>query len=262
MIIVLFSAIVLAASVLGAMAGVGGGVIIRPALDAFAYYENVSVTNLTSSFCVFAVAVTSVTRHALKKTEFNTSASVLLGISAAVGGIIGKTVFRIIKEKSEGAPVTVIQSVILILLISFVIVYVLALREKVRFEIKSRPLILAVGLALGFFSSLLGIGGGPINVAVLCLFFGMDMKSASINSLLIIIFSQLGNLALSAATGEMFGCGMNWAHLCVLVAVAVAGSLCGTYLNRKLSEKTISTFYVVTMFIIIAINVYNVIRYL
>ncbi|MBO7359763.1 MAG: TSUP family transporter, partial [Clostridia bacterium] len=113
MIIFYFALIVLAASTLGAMAGVGGGVIIRPAIDAFGYYGDASVPNLISSFCVLAVAVTSVTRHAVKKTKFNTSASVLLGIGAAAGGIAGKIVFRLIKERSDRRVLTLVQSVIL-----------------------------------------------------------------------------------------------------------------------------------------------------
>ncbi|MBO4321956.1 MAG: sulfite exporter TauE/SafE family protein [Clostridia bacterium] len=258
MIIFYFALIVLAASTLGAMAGVGGGVIIRPAIDAFGYYGDASVPNLISSFCVLAVAVTSVTRHAVKKTKFNTSASVLLGIGAAAGGIAGKIVFRLIKERSDRRVLTLVQSVILILLIAFVILYVLALKRRFRFEIKNRAATLAVGLALGFISALLGIGGGPINVAVLCLFFGMDMKSASINSLLIIIFAQISNLLTSLATGELMSADMNWLHTAILVAVAVGGSLTGTFLNRKLSEKTISGFYIFTMFVIIGINLYNI----
>ena len=47
--------------------------------------------------------------------------------------------------------------------------------------------------------------------------------------------------------------------LLVLIPVAVVGSLIGTYLNKKVPEKAILYVYIVTMFGIIGINVYNII---
>src|SRR5574344_292330 len=97
----IFGIIVLCASVLGAMAGIGGGVIIRPALDAFNYFDNSVITNMLSAFCVLAVALTSVTKHAISKTKFDTSATLFLGIGAVIGGVAGQYLFNIVKDNSN-----------------------------------------------------------------------------------------------------------------------------------------------------------------
>ena len=67
----IFGLIVLVASILGASAGIGGGVI-RPALDAFKYFSDPVIPNMISAFCVLAVALSSVTKHIISKMEYNT----------------------------------------------------------------------------------------------------------------------------------------------------------------------------------------------
>ena len=97
----IFSLIVLLASILGAMAGIGGGVIIRPALDAFNYFDNSIITNMLSAFCVLVVALTSVIKHLINKTKFKSLSTLYLGIGAVVGGILGQFLFNIVKNNSN-----------------------------------------------------------------------------------------------------------------------------------------------------------------
>lgn len=262
----LFSLIVIVASVLGALAGIGGGVIIRPALDAFNHYDSSNVTNFLSAFCVLAVALTSVIKNLISKTKIeNYKSSIFLGIGAVIGGVAGQFLFDLVKQNSNKQILIIIQSVILILLLILVIVYMLFLKKRnLVLHIKNFILTIFIGLILGIISSFLGIGGGPINVAVLCLFFAMNMKQASINSLIIIIFSQCSKIIQSLITGQLLSVGagntnMDWMMLLVLIPVAVVGSLIGTYLNKKVPEKAILYVYIITMFGIIGINVYNII---
>ncbi len=57
----------------------------------------------------------------------------------------------------------------------------------------------AVIVAITFLETVLGaisgIGGGPINIMLLSFLFSMDTKHAALNSLYIIFFSQVANLA-------------------------------------------------------------------
>ena len=57
-----------------------------------------------------------------------------------------------------------------------------------------------VGVFLGVCSSFLGIGGGPINVALIIYLFGYDTKSATVCSIVTILFSQISKLSSVALT--------------------------------------------------------------
>jgi len=91
----------------------------------------------------------------------------------------------------------------------------------------------------------------------------MSMKEASVGSLVVIIFSQSSKIIQSLIKGQLqtsFN-GSTWALLGILVAVAVVGSLIGTFLNKKVPEKALLYVYIITMFGIIGINVYNIVIY-
>lgn len=267
----LFSVIILLAATIGALAGIGGGVIIRPALDAFSYFENSSISNTISCFCVLFVALTSITKRVVSKEKIpNYKTSVLLGIGAAIGGVIGQFLFGLLKANSNKSILIIVQSIILIVLLIFVFIYMQFLNPKgICLNVSNPFMKVFIGLMLGIISSFLGIGGGPINVAVLALFFAMPIKESSVNSLIVIIFSQIAKISYSLCDGSLItlfnisslnGVDKNWwIFLLVLVPISIIGSLLGTFLNKKLPAKWISTLYIITIFIIIGINVYNIV---
>lgn len=134
-------------------------------------------------------------------------------------------------------------------------------KKNISLNVKNFMLKIVIGLCLGIVSSFLGIGGGPINVAVLCFFFSMNMKQSSINSLVIIIFSQTSKIVTALINGSLLSpsTNMDWWMLLCLVPVAVVGSLLGSYLNKKVSEKAILYVYIASVFGIIALNLYNIV---
>lgn len=266
----LFSLIVLLAGTIGALAGIGGGVIIRPAMDAFGYFENASITNTISAFCVLFVALTSIGKRTIAKEKIpNYKTAVFLGIGAAAGGVVGQVLFGLMKARAEKSLLIIVQSAILIAFLIFVFLYMSFLNPKgVCLHVKNPVMMVVIGLLLGIVSAFLGIGGGPINVAVLAFFFAMPIKESSVNSLIVIIFAQTAKILYSLADGtmmELFAFDKLpaqdqtwWIYLLVLIPVAVIGSLIGTFLNKKLPAKVISILYIATLFVIMGINAYNI----
>ena len=53
----IFSFVVLIAIILGSLAGIGGGVIIRPALDAFNYFENLLKEYLHNLYIIIVIVI-------------------------------------------------------------------------------------------------------------------------------------------------------------------------------------------------------------
>ena len=75
------------ASTIGGICGIGGGVVIKPLLDAIGIMS-VSTVSFLSGLTVLAMAVINVYKNR-KGGELESARSIPLGIGAAIGGVIG-----------------------------------------------------------------------------------------------------------------------------------------------------------------------------
>ena len=95
---VLFLTICFFASVVGAICGIGGGVIIKPLLDTFDVYD-VSTISFLSGCTVLSMTTYSVLKSKLDgKTQIENRTVVPLGVGAALGGLLGKALFSYIES--------------------------------------------------------------------------------------------------------------------------------------------------------------------
>lgn len=190
------------AAALGAISGIGGGVIIKPVLDAVSGLS-VSTISFLSGCTVLAMSAVSVIHGWNGDGEIDPVKGTLLAIGGSVGGIAGKWIFDIVRcsfgnDNLAGS----VQSILMIVLTLGVLVYVLN-KSKIRgMQVRNPFACVLIGLILGIMSSFLGIGGGPINLAVLYFFFSMDTKTAALNSLYIILFSQIFSFCTTAFQGN------------------------------------------------------------
>lgn len=250
-------AVCLAASTVGGVCGIGGGVVIKPLLDATGMMS-VSTLSFLSGLTVLAMAMVNVWKNRRSKA-IDIRRSLPLGIGAAVGGVLGKQVFQVLKTAigSDGA-VGLIQSVVLGILVLGTLLYV---QNKSRIRTRSihHPLLCAaVGAALGVLSSFLGIGGGPMNLAVLYYFFSMDTKQAAINSILVILLSQLASLGVTllSGTAPVF----DWGVLLAMASAGILGGLLSARLQKKLSAEKVDRLFTILLVVILLICVYNAFR--
>ena len=89
--------------------------------------------------------------------------------------------------------------------------------------------VVLVGLTLGFFTGMIGVGGGFLLVPALVLVCGIDVKQAIGTSLLIISINSLGGF-LGFATHEE----LPWRLAFTVAAFNAAGSLLGERLGKPL----------------------------
>ena len=88
--LIIFFLICFGASVVGAICGIGGGVIIKPLLDSFGVLD-VSVINFLSGCTVLSMTMYSVIKSKVSKnSQFEPKTGLPLALGAAVGGLIGK----------------------------------------------------------------------------------------------------------------------------------------------------------------------------
>ena len=249
------------ASSTGAICGIGGGVIVKPVLDLFGK-DSVSTISFLSGCMVLAMSMYSVGRSTLAKEKTVDMKTITpLAIGAAVGGVVGKQLFDIVKGAfASPDKVGGVQAICLTLITVGTLVYTV-LKYKIKpHEVKSVVAYVVIGLMLGVMSSFLGIGGGPINIVVLHFFFAMDSKRAAANSLYVIMFSQLASLITSIVTKSVPE--FKVITLIFMVGGGILGSMVGRAMNKKMNNAAVDKLFIGMMSVIILISVYNAVRYM
>lgn len=261
MIFILFGLICFGASVVGAICGIGGGVIIKPVLDAFGILD-VETISFLSGCTVLSMTTYSVAKSKCsKKSCIDQKIGFPLAIGASAGGIIGKWMFAFaITLSPDKNKIGAVQAGCLLIVTVGTLLYTLYKKKIVTRNIRAVGVCVVIGLLLGIMSSFLGIGGGPINLVVLFYFFSMDTKTAAENSLYIIFFSQITSLLLSLFTGRIpeFSMGV----LILMAGGGILGGIAGRALNQKISERTVEKLFIILMIVIIFINVFNIFKFM
>ena len=255
---ILFFVVAFLSSIVGAICGIGGGVVIKPVLDMLQMGAPATI-NFLSGCTVLSMSLYSVSkalRSGDSKVEMSTGTPLALG--AALGGVVGKEMFSAVKAFFDGSPmVGGVQAIALGIITLGTLLYTLN-KSRIKTRTTSNKLVcLVIGLLLGIMSSFLGIGGGPINLVVLGYFFSMDTKTAAANSLYIILFSQLASLIATLISGVPE---FRILALILMVAGGIGGGIVGRKLNKKMDNRAVDKLFIGLMILIVGICVYNAVR--
>lgn len=274
MLFFIFFLICFSASVIGAICGIGGGILIKPLLDSF-HIMDIGTISFLSGCTVLSMTTYSVVKsRKTGQSNLDLKISFPLSIGAALGGILGKWLFSFLSALSTNTErIGAIQAVCLFFVTLGSFLYTLCKSKITTLQVSNPVICITIGSALGIMSSFLGIGGGPINLVVLFFFFSMSTKVAAENSLYTIFFSQLTSLIFSVLSeivppGNRAG---NILHsiskgipefsiflLIVMVSGGITGGICGRWLNKKISEQTVNKLFLCLMLVILGINIYNI----
>ena len=153
-----------------------------------------------------------------------------------------------------------VQAIVLGILVLGTLLYVLnKSRIKTR-NVSGTVVPVLIGLFLGICSSFLGIGGGPMNLAVLYYFFSMSTKQAAVNSILIILLSQIASLIMTIVSGTVPD--FSWGNLAAMVSAGTLGGFISARLHKKLSTELTDRLFIGLLLVILCICVYNAVRML
>lgn len=256
----IFFLVSFAASTVGAICGIGGGVIIKPVLDLL-HLGSAAAVSFLSGCTVLSMSCYSVGRSLLsgeKRVSLRTGTP--LAIGAAAGGLLGNQLFSVVKGMFENPDrVASVQALCLAVVTIGTMLYMLN-RQHIRTRsVENGVVCVTIGLGLGCMSSFLGIGGGPINLMVLYYFFSMDTKTAAANSLYIILFSQFASLCktLLGRTVPPF----HWLVLALMAAGGIGGGVLGRAWNQRMGSHAVERLFTGLMAVIVAVSLYNSWRY-
>lgn len=261
MVVWIFFFVCLGASIIGAICGIGGGVIIKPVLDAMELYDIATISFLSGCTVLSMSAYSVIKARISQETSIQKETSFPLAIGAALGGIMGKSMFSYIHQISQNKEsVGGIQAVCLLILTMGTLLYTLQKERIPTMQVRNRVFCMGIGLILGISSAFLGIGGGPINLVVLYYFFSMTTKMAAENSIYIIFFSQITSLLLSLWNKKIPN--FTWEILIVMVLGGILGGVLGKIIQSKIENRSVQKLFILVMIFMIGMNIYNIYRFI
>lgn len=261
MVNLLFFVICFGASIIGAICGIGGGVIIKPLLDTFGIL-NVDTISFLSGCTVLSMTTYSVWKSkSTGESNLDTTIALPMAMGAAVGGLLGKWMYNMIQAMSADPDrIGAVQAACLIVVTVGTLLYTI-FKEKIKtYHLENRLGCIFIGIFLGIMSSFLGIGGGPINLVVLFFFFSMKMKAAAETSLYMIFFSQLASLCSTLVSNSVPE--FSTLMLILMVIGGITGGMCGRSLNNRIDENVVNKLFIGLMVVMIVINIYNVYQFI
>lgn len=248
--------VALLACLIGKICGMGGGVIIKPVLDALGIMS-VAEINFLSGCTVIGMSAWSVGKSFAKnERDIDLKVSTPLGIGAAIGGIAGKELFnRLARLLPDANHAGGIQAALLLTATVLALIYTIKKAKIKSYTVTNKAACVLIGLLLGCLGAFLGIGGGPFNMAVLFLFFTMTTKMATQNSLYIILISQIAGMLKTIISREIPPVPIE--ILVGMILCGILGSEIGGHIHKRLDEQQNTLLFELSMIFVILIAAYN-----
>jgi uncharacterized protein len=244
---------------LGALLGLGGGVILVPLLTLL-WGVPIRVAIAASLVSVIATASASSTVN-LERGLLNLRLAMVLEVATSLGGFGGGLTAALLSPRELFMLFGITMALMGI---------VMALRSKRRnviadlavdpgllggtiqegstpyvYRVKRLPLALGSSLVAGAISGLLGVGGGIIKVPVLNSFCGIPMRVAAATSAFMI------GVTAAASSFVYYGRGDMALRLTGAIALgALPGSLLGARLSQKVEIRALKVLMAVVLFLV------------
>jgi uncharacterized membrane protein YfcA len=221
--IAILVAVGLGAGTLGSLLGVGGGILMVPALTLLGLPPTQAAG--TSLFAVASTSVSSTAAYSRqKRIDYR------LGIEMAASAIPGAVVGGFVSTQIT-APDFKLYFGILLMAVGGYIAFkdsILKEKESHRVSALQHAAVFSITFGAGIISSLFGVGGGVIFVPVMLLIHRMTMHRAVPTSQLTLMLTAFAGLFTHVALG----------HIDYLYAIALsAGAFAGAQIGAKWSRS-------------------------
>ncbi len=261
LLLVLLIVIGLGAGILGALFGLGGGIIFVPVLLLMGLEPTEAVA--ISLIGIIAGSVGASTVY-VDKGLSNVRLGLLLEITTATGAIIGAIVATYLEEW-----VLMVIFAIIVYFSGYRMIrspetivhpsedargrYAFSYRdeasgEDVSYELQHVRGGMALCTVAGMISSMTGVGGGMVKVPLMNLYMHVPMKTASATS-----SYMIGITAFSGAITYFLGGQVLLEYAAGIAIGAFLGSLAGTVVTRRINARHLRKYFSVVVFIMATI---------
>jgi uncharacterized membrane protein YfcA len=227
---------------IGALAGIGGGIIITPVL---AIYLGVPMHQAIGVSLMAVIATSTATSSVYVEKGLS---NIRLGMTLEMATTLGAAIAAVVAGYIDRRTLAVMFSVFMIYTASSMVKKAWGTRnEELQtgvpdYEIRRYPVGLGASLLAGGVSGLLGIGGGPIKVPIMYLFMGVPLRVAAATSNFMI--------GVTAATSAYiyYGRGDVPLHIAAPIVIGVfAGSLLGARLSPRVKGSYVMFLLIFVM---------------
>ncbi|MBI1721828.1 Sulfite exporter TauE/SafE [Lactobacillus crispatus] len=248
------------ASIIGALTGVGGGIVLKTFYD-LVNAGGVLAIGFYSTVLVFTMCIVSVLKQIKSGFSFDWPFLISISVGSIFGGYIGNSLLNYAAKYIPENTTKLIQSVILLITLIFLTIFT---NKSSKYRQKEANFnwfaAFWLGLFLGAISIFLAIGGGPLNVSLLVIIFHFTMKQSSIYSIATVFFSQITKIISIIATGQFMK--FDPVMIPLLMLAGIIGGYIGTVWNQKISSAKLEQLYTYFMIALVLITGFNVYRFI
>ena len=245
----------IAAGILGALFGIGGGLFIVPALTLILGLT----TKEAAAISLVSIVATSVggTVFYLDNKVVNIRLGLLLEISTVIGAIIG----AVLSAYMDDWVVTLIFIIVLVISATRMLLNMktevkddpegkflfhdVKTGKEIRYNLKNEKVGFVTCSLAGAISSLVGVGGGLIKVPVMNTMMGVPMKVATATSSYMIGITAFSGAIIFFLRGEII--------LDVAAFTAIGtfiGAIIGSRLSKKFDGSSMKRYFSILIFIV------------
>ncbi len=234
---IIIGIIILLASFLFAMLGLGGGMVYVPALN-WAGYDLITVAlplglllnGLNTSFALIQFG---------RKKLVDWKGGSFMAISALIASPMGAFTSKYVDQNN----LKLIFAVAVMYAAFRMLSQVNKKEPDNKADLKKRIIVgIVVGFSIGFLGGLLGIGGGFIFAPVL-MALGYKTKEAAATTAYVVTFSSF-----SGYLGHISNAPTNWPLTIILVGAVIIGSQLGArFMSNKAKPKMVKKIYAIVL---------------
>ena len=241
--------IIMMASFIFAMLGLGGGMVYVPVLN-WAGFDMVSVA-IPLGLLLNGLNTMLVLIPFARKKLVDWKGGAVMAVTALIASPIGAMT-------SDKVPVQTLKILFALMVVAAALRTLWSSRlpePDTMMSLKKRSIIgFFIGAFAGFIGGMLGLGGGFI-IAPILMMMGYETKKAAATTAFVVTFSSF-----SGYLGHMSQGNMNWGlTLVVVLAVIIGSQLGGRYMTQKAKSKQVKIAYAVVLLAIAVKMVFGVI---